>query len=85
MLSLQAVFKDILPTYRIKDIDETDMNLSKEVRKQHYFESMLLRTYQSFLRILFKKNKVRTDDGLAREGERLETRLFARVSASECD
>ena len=57
MLSLQAVFKDILPSYKIKSIDESDMNLSKEVRKQHTFEAMLLRTYQSFLRILFKKNK----------------------------
>ncbi|QDZ20299.1 nucleolar complex protein [Chloropicon primus] len=57
MLSLQAVFKDILPSYKIKSIDESDMNLSKDVRKQHNYESMLLRTYQAFLRILFKKNK----------------------------
>ena len=57
MLSLQAVFKDILPNYMIKAIDESDLVLSKEVRKQHNFESMLLRTYQSFLRVLFKKSK----------------------------
>jgi nucleolar complex protein 3 len=57
MLSLQAIFKDILPTYKIKSIDETDLNLTKEVRRQHKFEGMLLRTYQQFLRILFKKSR----------------------------
>ena len=58
MLSLQAVFKDILPGYKIRaDIDESSINLSKDVRKQHNYESMLLRSYQEFLRILFKKKK----------------------------
>ena len=57
MLSLQAIFKDILPTYKIKELNEADLNLSKEVRRQHNFESMLLRTYQQFLRIIFKKTR----------------------------
>ena len=57
MLSLQAIFKDILPSYKLNPITDADANLSKEVRRQHDYEAMLLRTYRHALRIFMRRAK----------------------------
>ena len=52
MLSLAAVFKDILPGYRIRPPTDKELSMavSKEVKKLRDHESALLRAYQvSFL------------------------------------
>ena len=54
MLSLAAVFKDILPGYRIRPPTDKELSMavSKEVKKLRDHESGLLRAYQvSFLSI----------------------------------
>ena len=49
MLSLAAVFRDILPGYRIRPPTEKElaMAVSKDVRKLRDHESSLLRAYQA--------------------------------------
>ena len=49
MLSLAAVFKDILPGYKIRPPTEKElaMPVSKEVKKLRDHESGLLRAYQA--------------------------------------
>jgi hypothetical protein len=48
MLSLLAIFRDIIPGYRIRPPTEKELatQLSKEVKKLHEFESGLLAAYQ---------------------------------------
>lgn len=48
MLSLLAVFKDILPGYRIRlpTEKELDIPVSKEVKQTRDYEAMQLRFYQ---------------------------------------
>lgn len=48
MLSLLAVFKDILPGYRIRLPTEKELEVpvSKEVRQTRDYESMQVRLYQ---------------------------------------
>ncbi len=48
MLSLLAVFKDILPGYRIRLPTEKELEVpvSKEVKQTRDYESMQLRFYQ---------------------------------------
>ena len=48
MVSLAAVFKDILPGYRIRPPTDKEkaMSVSKEVRKLREHESSLLSQYQ---------------------------------------
>ena len=48
MLSLAAVFRDILPGYRVRLPTEKElaMPVSKEVKKVRDYESALLRAYQ---------------------------------------
>jgi hypothetical protein len=48
MLSLLAIFRDIIPGYRIRPPTEKELatQLSKEVKKLREFESGLLSAYQ---------------------------------------
>ena len=48
MLSLLAVFKDVLPGYRIRLPTETElaMPVSTDVKKLREYEGLQLRTYQ---------------------------------------
>ncbi|XVF03511.1 hypothetical protein REPUB_Repub05bG0001200 [Reevesia pubescens] len=48
LLSLLAVFKDIIPGYQIRFPTETEleMKVSKEVKKMRFYESTLLSTYK---------------------------------------
>lgn len=60
-----AVFKDVIPGYRIRPISETDMaeKLSKEVRRLRAFEQALVGSYQTYVKELTKSAKYGTGDG----------------------
>ncbi|VVA95829.1 unnamed protein product [Arabis nemorensis] len=51
LLSLLAVFKDIIPGYRIRlpTEKELEMKVSKEVKKTRFYESTLLNAYKAYL------------------------------------
>ncbi|WCJ37045.1 Nucleolar complex-associated protein 3 [Euphorbia peplus] len=62
LLSLLAVFKDIIPGYRIRlpTEKELEMKVSKEVKKMRFYESTLLSVYKGYLQkliILEKQSK----------------------------
>ncbi|KAG2485768.1 hypothetical protein HYH03_015482 [Edaphochlamys debaryana] len=66
MLSLLAVFKDILPGYRIRPPTEKELEVkvSKEVAKLRDHEQALLKAYQTYLRsLLDAANCVRAGTG----------------------
>ena len=52
--TMLAIFKDIIPGYRIRPIGRDDMTnkVSKEVRKLRAFEQGLLNGYKSYLQVL---------------------------------
>ena len=54
MATQLAVFKDIIPGYRIRPIAERDMSgkVSKEVKKQRAFEQGLLSGYKDYISVL---------------------------------
>ncbi|CAH2067870.1 unnamed protein product [Thlaspi arvense] len=54
LLSVLAVFKDIIPGYRIRlpTEKELEMKVSKEVKKTRFYESTLLKAYKSYLQKL---------------------------------
>ncbi len=56
MLSLMAVFRDIVPGYRIRPPTDADADavLSKEVRALRDYEHALLKAYQGYLKILLQ-------------------------------
>lgn len=58
-LSLLAVFKDIIPGYRIRlpTEKELEMKVSKEVKKMRFYESTLLSTYKAYLQKLIASEK----------------------------
>uniref|UniRef100_A0A1J3H6F4 Nucleolar complex protein 3-like protein n=1 Tax=Noccaea caerulescens TaxID=107243 RepID=A0A1J3H6F4_NOCCA len=62
LLSLLAVFKDIIPGYRIRlpTEKELEMKISKEVKKTRFYESTLLRAYKAYLQrlVAFEKQPV---------------------------
>ncbi|CAI5479522.1 unnamed protein product [Closterium sp. Yama58-4] len=59
VLSLTAVFRDIIPGYRVRMRTEKEraMVMSKEVKKRWLFEEGLLQSYQSFVNLLLKHAK----------------------------
>ncbi|WOL12256.1 nucleolar complex protein [Canna indica] len=59
LMSLLAVFKDIIPGYRIRlpTEKETEMTVSKAVRQQRFYESTLLRSYKEYLTKLIALEK----------------------------
>ncbi|XWS42902.1 hypothetical protein CRYUN_Cryun16bG0054300 [Craigia yunnanensis] len=59
LLSLLAVFKDIIPGYRIRlpTEKELEMKVSKEVKKMRYYESTLLSAYKGYLQKLLVLEK----------------------------
>ncbi|XP_010056555.2 nucleolar complex protein 3 homolog [Eucalyptus grandis] len=60
LLSLLAVFKDIIPGYRIRlpTEKELEMKVSKDVKKMRYYESTLLSAYKAYLQKLMVLEKV---------------------------
>ncbi|XP_021288622.1 nucleolar complex protein 3 homolog isoform X2 [Herrania umbratica] len=59
LLSLLAVFKDIIPGYRIRlpTEKELEMKVSKEVKKMRFYESTLLSAYKGYLQKLLALDK----------------------------
>lgn len=59
LLSSMAVFKDILPGYRIRlpTAKELEMVVSKEVRQLRDFETALLKYYQKYVQTLIRSAK----------------------------
>lgn len=60
-----AVFKDVIPGYRIRPIAESDLaeKLSKEVRRLRAFEQALVGSYQTYVKELTKLAKSSSRDG----------------------
>lgn len=59
LLSLLAVFKDLIPGYRIRlpTDKELEMKVSKEVKKMRFYESTLLTAYKVYLQRLLALEK----------------------------
>ncbi|KAL4325589.1 hypothetical protein GQ457_11G011610 [Hibiscus cannabinus] len=59
LMSLLAVFKDIIPGYRIRlpTEKELEMKVSKEVKKMRFYESTLLSAYKGYLQKLLVLEK----------------------------
>ncbi|KAF3784925.1 Nucleolar complex protein [Nymphaea thermarum] len=59
LLSLLAVFKDIIPGYHIRLPTEKELQMvvSKEVKRMRYYESMLLNSYGMYLQKLITLEK----------------------------
>ncbi|XP_065336013.1 nucleolar complex protein 3-like isoform X2 [Cloeon dipterum] len=53
-ISLMEVFKDLLPEYQIKNVEEPNVKLKKETLKLRTEENMLLSSYKNFLTHLEK-------------------------------
>lgn len=60
-----AVYKDVIPGYRIRPIGEGDMGekLSKDVRRLRSFEQALVSSYQAYIKELTKYAKSGNGDG----------------------
>lgn len=60
-----AVFKDVIPGYRIRPIAESDLaeKLSKEVRRLRAFEQALVGSYQTYVKELTKLSKSSNRNG----------------------
>ena len=54
-----AVYKDVIPGYRIRPLSEADMTekVSKEVRRLRAFEQALVGSYQSYVKVLARYAK----------------------------
>ncbi|KAI9293580.1 NOC3p-domain-containing protein [Neoconidiobolus thromboides FSU 785] len=63
-LTLLSLFKDILPSYRIRPLTEAErkMKVSKEVKKQRIYEESLVSSYQSYIKTLINQYKVQNDE-----------------------
>lgn len=59
-----AVFKDVIPGYRIRPISESDMaeKLSKEVRRLRAYEQALVGSYQAYIKDLSRTSKLGSRD-----------------------
>ena len=54
LLSLMAVFRDILPGYRIRPLTpaELQVTVTKEVQRMRDYEMALLKAFQAYLQLL---------------------------------
>lgn len=59
IMSLLAVFRDIIPSYRIRQLTEKELavEVSKEVKKMRYYEYTLIRSYKAYLQKLISLEK----------------------------
>uniref|UniRef100_A0ACD5VR13 Uncharacterized protein n=1 Tax=Avena sativa TaxID=4498 RepID=A0ACD5VR13_AVESA len=59
IMSLLAVFRDIIPSYRIRQLTEKELavEVSKEVKKMRYYEYTLIRSYKAYLQKLIQLEK----------------------------
>lgn len=81
MVSLLAVFKDIIPGYpiRVPTQKERAVKLSKDVKKLRDFEDGLLKSYQKYLKIL----EVTVQEGLKLQTAKVSNGLLQKKVASE--
>lgn len=65
LVTQMAVFKDVIPGYRIRPIAESDLaeKLSKEVRRLRAFEQALVGSYQTYVKELTKLARFSSRDG----------------------
>jgi nucleolar complex protein 3 len=88
LLSLVAIYKDILPSYRIRVPTEQEMavKVSKEVQQLWNYERTLLQHYQQFLMLLEKTWEQHHRSSNAMEADRRlqESRASLAVSAILC-
>ncbi|KAF9210061.1 hypothetical protein BGZ49_006818 [Haplosporangium sp. Z 27] len=79
MLTQLAVYKDILPGYRIRPLSEKEqgVTVSKEVAKLRDYEQSLLQNYQNYLQSL---EKVLSQDRSEKDEEEAETAKKATAS-----
>ncbi|CAM0883138.1 unnamed protein product [Alopecurus aequalis] len=59
IMSLLAVFRDIIPSYRIRQLTDKELavEVSKEVKKTRYYEYTLIRSYKAYLQKLISLEK----------------------------
>lgn len=64
IMSLLAIFKDILPSYRIRlpTAAEMSVKVNKETKKMWDYERSLLQNYQTYLKLLEKTWEAQKDD-----------------------
>uniref|UniRef100_J3MSE6 CCAAT-binding factor domain-containing protein n=1 Tax=Oryza brachyantha TaxID=4533 RepID=J3MSE6_ORYBR len=67
LMSLLAVFRDIIPSYRIRQLTDKELavEVSKDVKKMRYYEYTLLRSYKAYLQKLISLEKQPTFHTLA--------------------
>lgn len=65
LISMLAVFKDIIPGYRIRPLTEKEaaIKVSKEVKKNRNYEQSMLAQYQKFLSRLEELSGKKCEDG----------------------
>lgn len=81
MLTQLAVYKDILPGYRIRPLSEKEqtVTVSKDVAKLRDYEQSLLQNYQNYLQIL---EKVLAQDKSGRDEDEADTGANKSATAS---
>ena len=54
LLTLVTIFKDIIPGYKIRTLSdqESDIKISKDIKRMRQYEKLLLSFYQGFLQDL---------------------------------
>lgn len=67
MAAQLAVFKDVIPGYRIRPLSDDDMEVkvSKEVRKLRAYEQALVGAYQQYIKDLARHAQSKRNDGLS--------------------
>ena len=78
LLSQLAVYKDVVPGYRIRHVGEEQTLLSKEVREQRSREKALLAAYQKYLQRLDRET------GLVSRTKISQRQLSVGIVAVEC-
>src|SRR5690606_17892625 len=79
LASQAAVYKDVIPGYRIRPLNEAEMSakVSKDVRKLRAFEQSLLSSYKNYIQTLLSLTK-------PQKGEKQEVDSSLRSVAINC-
>ena len=77
MLTLLAVFKDIIPGYRLRlpNAAELAVKVTKEVQKVRDQEAALLRGYQAYLKLLLLQASTGSGNGSGGGGKQAGARM----------
>ncbi|XP_025160939.1 nucleolar complex protein 3 homolog [Harpegnathos saltator] len=86
MVSLLEIFKDLLPSYNILQISQEGVKLKKETLALQNYETILLRSYKSYLQRLEKMSKIlRRKRGDARPVNEREAKLGETAVSCMCE